>query len=73
MKSTMIIGVVLIALGAMGLIGGHIDFTTKEKVLDLGPIEATADKKHSIGIPDAAGVALLIAGVVLCVVSTKRA
>ena len=73
MKSTMIIGVVLIVLGAIGLFGGHIDFTTKEKVLDLGPIQATADKQHSIGLSDAAGVALLIAGVVLCVVSTRRA
>lgn len=73
MKVSMIVGIVLIALGAIGLVGGHIDFTTKEKVLDLGPIQATADKKHSIGIPDAAGVAFLIAGVVLCVVSTRRA
>jgi hypothetical protein len=73
MKSTLIIGIVLIALGAMGLIGGRINYTTKEKVIDLGPIEATADKKHSIGIPDAAGIALLIGGIVLCVVSTRRA
>ncbi len=73
MKAPMIIGVVLIALGAIGLFGGHIDFTTKEKVLDLGPIQATADKKHSIGLSDAAGVALLIGGIVLCVVGTRKA
>lgn len=73
MKSTMIIGVVLIAVGLIGLVGGRINYTTKEKVIDLGPIEATADKKHSIGIPDVAGVALLIGGIVLCVVSTRKA
>jgi hypothetical protein len=73
MKSTMLIGLVLIALGIAGLVAGRVSFTTKEKVLDLGPIEATAEKTRTIGIPDVAGIAALAAGVVLVVVGTRRA
>ena len=72
MKPIVIVGIVLIIIGVVGLSAGHISFTTREKVLDFGPIQATADKEHIIGIPEAGGIALLIAGVVLCVAGTRR-
>jgi len=73
MKSTAIIGLVLIVLGVAGLVFGRFSVTTEEKVLDLGPIEATAEKEHDIRIPDLAGVAAVLAGVVLVFVSRRRA
>ena len=48
MKSTLIAGIILIALGVAGLGAGYVSYTTKEKVIDLGPIDITADKKHVI-------------------------
>ena len=73
MKSTALIGVILIALGVVGFAVGHIDFTTREKVIDLGPIEVTADKKRSVAIPDIAAAIALIAGIGLLVAGQKRA
>lgn len=72
MKPTLILGILLIVIGVFGLGAGYVSYTTKEKVVDLGPIDITADKKHVIGIPEAAGIAVLIAGVVLCVGATRR-
>ena len=39
-----IVAIVLIVLGAISLAYGGISYTTREKVLDIGPIEATAER-----------------------------
>lgn len=65
------IGFVLIVLGLIGIAWGGFTFTTKEKVVDLGPIEATRDKKHSVPLPPIAGVVALIGGIAL-VASGKK-
>jgi hypothetical protein len=64
-----IVGVLLIAIGIVALAYGGITYTTREKVLDVGPIEATAERQKTIPLPPllgglavAGGVALLIAG-----------
>jgi hypothetical protein len=73
MKSTALIGVILIVLGVVGFAFGHIDFTTKERVVDFGPVHVDADKKHTIAIPDIAAAIALIAGVGLVLAGQKRA
>lgn len=73
MKSAALIGVIPIALGVVGFAVGHIDFTTREKVIDLGPIEVMADKTRSVPIPDIAAAIALIAGIGLLVAGQKRA
>jgi hypothetical protein len=69
MKATTLVGVLLIILGIVGLAYPRISYTTREKVVDLGPIEATKETKKSIPLPPvlgglslAGGIALLIAG-----------
>ena len=61
------IGIVLIVLGLIGIAYGGLTFTTKEKVVDLGPIEATRDKKHTLPVPPIVGGLALLGGVVLLV------
>lgn len=56
-------GVILIVLGLIGLLWGGITYTTREKVVDLGPVEATREKKHSIPVPPVAGALALLAGI----------
>ena len=65
-------GVILIALGLFGLAWGGFTYTTREKVVDIGPIHATRDKTHEVLLPPIAGVAALIGGVVL-LAAGKRA
>jgi uncharacterized membrane protein YidH (DUF202 family) len=73
MKPRAVVGVVLILLGVLGLALGGFSFTQKEKVLDLGPIEATADDKKSVPIPPLLGVLAVVGGVVLVATSARRA
>jgi hypothetical protein len=71
-KPAGIVGVVLIVLGIAGLAFGGFSFTRKEKVLDLGPIEASADKKESLPIPPILGALAIVGGVVLVAVGARR-
>ena len=62
---TKAIGVLLIVLGLVGLAYGGFTYTTREKVLDIGPIQATKEKTRSVPLPPIAGAFALISGVVL--------
>jgi hypothetical protein len=73
MKPAVLVGVLLIVLGIAGLAFGGFSFTRKEKVLDLGPIEASADKKESLPIPPILGALAIVGGVVLVATSARRA
>ena len=68
-----IVGIILIILGVIALVFGGITYTTKEKVIDLGPIEATAKKEKTIPLPPILGAISLIGGIVLLITSGKRA
>ncbi len=62
---TKAIGIILIALGVVGLAWGGFNYTTREKVVDIGPIEATQEKEHTVPVPPLAGAAALVGGIVL--------
>jgi len=64
-------GIILIALGLIGLVWGGFSYTTQEKVVDVGPIHATRDQTHNVPVAPIAGVLALIGGVVLLVVPRK--
>ena len=73
MKPGTIIGLILIVLGVVGFALGGFSFTHKEKVLDVGPIEATADDKDTVPIPPILAGLALVGGVVLVAASARRA
>lgn len=66
-----IVGLVLIVLGLVALATGGFSFTREEKVLDIGPIEATAERRERIPLPPLLGGAALIGGIVLLVVGSR--
>ena len=66
------LGMILIALGLFGLAWGGFTYTTRERVVDIGPIHATRDKTHDIPLPPIAGAVALIVGVVLLVAGRKE-
>jgi uncharacterized membrane protein len=66
------IGVILIVLGLAGLAWGGFTYTTKEKVIDIGPIHATRDETHNVPLPPIAGGLALLGGIVLLVSSSKK-
>ena len=67
-----ILGIVLIVIGIIGLAWGGFSFTTREKVVDLGPIHATRDKSHSVPLPPIAGALSLVGGVALLEAGKNR-
>jgi uncharacterized membrane protein YidH (DUF202 family) len=66
-----LIGVVLIVFGIVALTVGGIRYTKREKVLDIGPIQATTEKHEMIPLPPIVGIAAVVGGIVL-VVSGSR-
>jgi hypothetical protein len=59
------IGIVLIAVGLVSLAYQGITYTSRETVLDLGPIKATADTQKTIPVPPILGGLALAGGVTL--------
>jgi hypothetical protein len=72
MRPLSIIGIVLIVFGIFVLVSEGISYTKTEKIIDLGPIEATAEHRKTIPISPIAGGAALAAGVALVIVGSKR-
>jgi hypothetical protein len=67
-----IAGIVLIVVGLISLAYGGITYTSREKVLDIGPIEATAERNKTVPLPPLLGGAALVAGVAMLVLGSKK-
>jgi UDP-N-acetylmuramyl pentapeptide phosphotransferase/UDP-N-acetylglucosamine-1-phosphate transferase len=72
MKSISIAGILLIVLGALVFAYQGINYTRREKVLDVGPIHATKDTQEHIPISPVLGGLALIVGIALLVSGTRR-
>jgi hypothetical protein len=72
MKTTMLTGIILIVLAVLAFSYQGITYTKREKVLDIGPFQATAERRESIPIPPQLAGAALIGGVALILVGSKR-
>ncbi|MGH7375095.1 MAG: DUF3185 domain-containing protein [Candidatus Rokuibacteriota bacterium] len=73
MKSgVLVIAIVLIAIGVISLAYEGITYTTREKILEVGPLKATAEKEKTIPLPPILGGLALAGGVVLLVVAARR-
>lgn len=68
-----IAGLVLIVLGVLGLLYGGIRYTTRDTVIDVGPIHATAEREHTLPIAPVAGALVLAAGVAVLLISRRSA
>ena len=68
----MLIGIALIALGLIALAYQGITYTTREKVVDLGPLKITAQKEKTIPLPPILGGLALAGGIALVVAATRK-
>ena len=71
MKAATIIGIALIILGIVALAYRGITYTQREKIVDIGPLQATADREKTIPLPPILGGLSLIGGIVLVIVGSK--
>jgi len=71
MKPATVIGIVLIILGIVALAYRGITYTQREKIVDIGPLQATADREKTIPLPPILGGLSLVGGIVLVIVGSK--
>lgn len=72
MKATTLIGALLIIAGAVSLVYRGFNYTSEETVLQVGSVKATAETEKSVPIPTWAGIAALVAGVLVIGAGMRR-
>ena len=73
MKPLALVGVLLIALGVIGLVVENVSFTERKTVLDVGPIKVQADEQRVVPIPTIVGIIAVVVGLGLVFVGRKNA
>ena len=71
-KSITLIGIGLILLGIVAFAYQGITYTSREKIIDIGPIQATADTQKTIPLSPLLGGLVLVGGIALVVVGAKK-
>ena len=72
MKPAGIIGIILIVIGIIALAYGGFTYTKREKVIDAGPLQVSADKEKTVPFPPILGGICLAGGIVLVIVGSRR-
>ena len=73
MRGTVLFGVILLVAGLAGLAWPVITYTKSEKVVDIGPVEVTAEREKRVPVPPIAGGLAAVAGVVMIVAGSRKA
>ena len=71
MTPVKIVGIVLIAAGVLGLVYGNFSYTKETHNAQLGPIKIQVQEKETVNVPQWAGIAAIVAGVVLLAIPKR--
>jgi hypothetical protein len=72
LKSITLVGIALIVIGIVAFAYQGISYTSREKVIDIGPLQASVDTQKTIPLPPILGGLLVAGGIVLVVVGAKK-
>ena len=74
MRINTVLGIILIAVGIAAFVRrlANVGIITREKAVDLGPLQVTTEKTHSIPLPPIVGVITLVGGIVLLIVNKRK-
>lgn len=67
-----LVGIALVVLGIVAFAYQGITYTSREKIVDIGPLQATADTQKTIPLPPLLGGLVLAGGIVLVLVGAKK-
>ena len=71
-KMIAVVGIVLVVLGLGALAYQGVTYTSRETVIDMGPIHATADREKTFPLPPVLGVVAVAGGIVLLVAGLRK-
>ena len=72
MKPISIVGVLLIVLGLAALVYQGVTYTSRETIIDVGPVHATAEREKTLPLPPVVGIAAVAGGVALLVAGARQ-
>ena len=72
MKPMAVFGVLLVVLGLVALIYQGITYTTRETVIDIGPLHATAEREKTVPLPPVLGIVAVAGGVALLLAGGRK-
>lgn len=73
MKTYTIAAIILIAIGIVAFAYQGISYTTRENVVDIGPIQMTTEKTRTLPLPPIVGAFALVGGIALLMMGKKKA
>jgi uncharacterized membrane protein YidH (DUF202 family) len=73
MKTNTLLAIILIAVGIVAFAYQGITYTTREKAIDLGPVQVMTEKTRTLPLPPIVGAIALVGGIVLLVMESKKA
>ena len=71
LKPISLAGLALVVLGLIALAYQGFTYTSRETVLDIGPVHATADRQKTFPLPPVVGITAVVAGVALLIVGSR--
>ncbi|WAC08033.1 MAG: DUF3185 domain-containing protein [Thermodesulfobacteriota bacterium] len=72
MKTYTLTGIILIVIGIIAFAYQGITYTTREKIVDFGPIQVTSDTTKTLPLPPIVGGIALVGGIVVLVIGSKK-
>ena len=73
MKTNTVLAIILIIVGIVAFAYQGITYTSREKVVDLGPVQVTAEKTRTFPLPPIVGGIALVGGIILLLMGSKKA
>ena len=64
--------ILLIIVGILIVVYQGFSYVTREKVVDIGPLEVTKEDEEHVFLPPLIGALMLTGGVVLLIANTRR-
>jgi uncharacterized membrane protein YidH (DUF202 family) len=71
-KPAGIVGIILIVIGIIALAYGGFSYTKREKIIDAGPLQVSADREKTVPFPPILGGICLVGGIILVIVGNKK-
>jgi hypothetical protein len=72
LNTTKILAIALIAVGIIAFAYQGITYTSRDKVVDLGPLHVTAERSHTLPLPPIVGAVALVGGLALLLMTGQK-